>query len=234
MTAHANMAQIAALIGDPGRSNMRAALLGGEALTATELAAIAGISRPAASEHLAKLIHGHLLSVTRQGRHRYYRLASSEVARMLEVVMAVAAAPAEGKRATPRIDPALRNARTCYDHLAGRLGVALADALVRRKAIILTPDAGDVTRLGRDLLGALGIPLETQPRSKRLLCRPCLDWSERRPHLGGVLGAALYERISALGWIDMFIAGTREVLLISIALLSGSALIIFAGRRRAI
>ncbi len=196
------MAQTAALIGDPGRSSMLAALLGGEALTATELAAIAGISGPAASEHLAKLIQGQLLSVTRQGRHRYYRLASSEVARMLEVIMAVAAAPSEGRRAMPRIDPALQNARTCYDHLAGRLGVALADALVRRKAIILTAGAGEVTPLGRDLLGALGISLENRPRRKRLLCRPCLDWSERRPDLGGVLGAALYERISALGWIE--------------------------------
>lgn len=196
------MAQIAALIGDPGRSNMLAALLGGEALTATELAAIAGVSRPAASEHLAKLTQGNLLSVTSQGRHRYYSLASAEVARALEALMSVSAGQDFGRRATPRIDPALRNARTCYDHLAGRLGVALADALVARAAVILTPDAGEVTQLGLDLLDSLGILLETPRRSKRLLCRPCLDWSERRPHIAGALGAALNKRMLALGWIE--------------------------------
>jgi DNA-binding transcriptional ArsR family regulator len=196
------MAQTAALIGDPGRSNMLAALLGGEALTATELAKAAGISRPAASEHLAKLTEGRLLSVARQGRHRYYRLASSEVAQMLEALMGFAAAPDCGRRATPRIDPALRNARTCYDHLAGRLGATLADALIARQAVVLSPEAGEVTRLGRDLLDSFGIALDRPPRMKRPLCRPCLDWSERRPHIGGALGAALYSRILALGWIE--------------------------------
>jgi len=198
------MAQIAALIGDPGRSNMLAVLLSGEALTATELATIAGVSRPAASEHLAKLIQGHLLSVTSQGRHRYYRLASAEVAGLLEAIMTVASAQdsSRGCRATPRIDPALREARTCYDHPAGRLGVALADALAARGAVILTPDAGEVTGIGRELLDSLGISLETAGRTKRLLCRPCLDWSERRLHIAGALGAALNARISALGWIE--------------------------------
>jgi DNA-binding transcriptional ArsR family regulator len=196
------MAQTAALIGDPGRSNMLAALLGGEALTATELAKAAGISRPAASEHLAKLTEGRLLSVARQGRHRYYRLASSEVAQMLEALMGFAAAPDCGCRATPRIDPALRDARTCYDHLAGRLGVALADALIARQAIVLSPEAGEVTRLGRELLGSFGVSLDSPAWKKRVLCRPCLDWSERRPHIGGALGAALYSRILALGWIE--------------------------------
>jgi len=202
MTADANMAQTAALIGDPGRANMLAALLGGEALTATELAAIAGVSRPAASEHLSKLTQGRLLTVTSAGRHRHYRLASAEVARVLEALMTVAAGQDPGRRATPRIDPALRNARTCYDHVAGRLGVALADALVRCKAIILTPDAGEVTGVGLDLLDSLGILLETSRRSKGLLCRPCLDWSERRPHIAGALGAALYRHMFALGWIE--------------------------------
>jgi len=204
MTAPANMAQIAALIGDPGRSNMLAALLSGKALTATELATIAGVSRPAASEHLAKLTQGHLLSVISHVRHRYYRLASAGVARVLEAIMTIAAAQDTGPgcRATPRIDPALREARTCYDHLAGRLGVALADALVARGAVILTPDAGEVTGPGRDLLNSLGISLETASRTKRLLCRPCLDWSERRLHIAGALGAALNARILALGWIE--------------------------------
>lgn len=196
------MAQTAALIGDPGRSNMLAALLGGKALTATELAKAAGISRPAASEHLAKLTEGHLLSVARQGRHRYYCLASREVAQMLEALMGFAAAPDYSRRATPRIDPALRNARTCYDHLAGRLGVALADALIARQAVVLSTEAGELTPLGRNLLGSLGVSIDSPARKKRVLCRPCLDWSERRPHIGGALGAALYSRILALGWIE--------------------------------
>ncbi|MGO9461744.1 MAG: ArsR/SmtB family transcription factor [Rhodomicrobium sp.] len=202
MTAHANVAEIAALIGDPGRANMLAALMSGEALTATEFAAIAGVSRPSASEHLAKLTQGNLLCVTSQGRHRYYRLASASVARMLESIMTLAAGSESGRRATPRIDPALREARTCYDHLAGRLGVGLADALIARGAVILTADSGELTASGRDLLDSFGVSLEAPAGTKRLLCRPCLDWTERRPHIGGRLGVVLYERISALGWIE--------------------------------
>ncbi len=196
------MAEIAALIGDPGRANMLAALLSGEALTATELAAIAGVSRPSASEHLAKLTQGQLLAVTPQGRHRYYRLASADVARLLESIMTLASRQDTARRATPRIDPALREARTCYDHLAGRLGVALADALSARGAVILTPDAGELTGPGRNLMDSLGISLETSRPGKRLLCRPCLDWTERRLHLGGVLGAAIYARFTELGWVE--------------------------------
>ncbi len=203
MTADVNMAAIAALAGDPGRSNMLTALLGGKALTATELAAIAGISRSAASEHLAKLTEGHLLSVTAQGRHRYYKLAAPEVARMLETMMTLAAGQDRLRRATPRIDPALREARTCYDHIAGRLGVALADALVARGSLLLSCDAGELTASGRAyLLDELGISLKGNGRTRRLLCRPCLDWSERRLHLAGIVGAALYGRLSALGWFE--------------------------------
>lgn len=113
----------------------------------------------------------------------------------------VATASATPRRAVPRIDPALREARTCYDHLAGRLGVALADALVARGAVALTQEAGEVTDSGRALLGSLGIALESPRGSRRLDCRPCLDWSERRPHLAGVLGAALLRRFVELGWL---------------------------------
>jgi DNA-binding transcriptional ArsR family regulator len=147
MTSSSNMAEISALIGDPGRANMLVALLSGRALTATELAAAAGVSRPTASEHLAKLTQSHLTSVIRQGRHRYYSLASAQVARMLETIMAVSADPDEERRRTlRRIDPALREARTCYDHLAGRLGVSLADALIAKHAIVLSADAGEITK----------------------------------------------------------------------------------------
>jgi DNA-binding transcriptional ArsR family regulator len=189
------MASVAALVGDPGRANMLAVLLDGRAHTATELARlahIAGIASPTASGHLAKLQRAGLLMVTAQGRHRYYRLASAEVARMLEGIMVVAAASVAAGRATPRIDAALRRARTCYDHLAGELGVAIADALIAREAIDFSNEGATVTEKGRALLSAAGIPLE-QP-GRRLYCRPCLDWSERRPHLAGVLGAALLER----------------------------------------
>ena len=201
MTAGVNIAEVAALVGDPGRANMLAALLDGRALTATELARVAGVSAATASGHLAKLTQGGLLAAVSQGRHRYFRLASPEVARMLEGIMVVAVEPAPGRRATPRVDPALREARTCYDHLAGRLGVALADALVARGAVVLTQEAGEVTESGRALLQAFGIPVDAAQRTRRLYCRPCLDWSERRPHLAGVLGAALLERALELGWI---------------------------------
>ena len=198
------LAAIAALIGDPGRANMLAALLDGRALTASELAWIAGVSAATASGHLSKLVEGGLLRVAKQGRHRYYRIAAPEVARMLEGMMVVAAGTVASepvRRATPRISEALRVARTCYDHLAGRLGVGLADALVARGAIVLDEEAGEVTKTGREWLADFGLATERVGRTRRLFCRPCLDWSERRPHLAGVLGAALCQRCEDLGWI---------------------------------
>jgi DNA-binding transcriptional ArsR family regulator len=201
MTTGANIAEVAALVGDPGRANMLVALLDGRALTAGELARAAGVSAPTASGHLARLTQGGLLSAASQGRHRYFRLASPQVARMLEGLMVVAAPPPSGRRATPRVPPALRDARTCYDHLAGRLGVALADALVARGAVVLTDEAGEVTDSGRALLQVFGVAVDEPRRTRRLYCRPCLDWTERRPHLAGVLGAALLDRALDLGWI---------------------------------
>ena len=195
------MAEVAALVGDPGRANMLAVLLDGRALTATELAAVAGVTPATASGHLAKLTHGNLLSGETQGRHRYFRLASAEVARMLEAIMLVASRPDDIRRATPRVPPALREARTCYDHLAGRAAVALTDALLAQGAILLAGEAGEVTAKGRDLLGAFGVALEPPRRTRRLYCRPCLDWSERRLHLGGHVGAALFDRLLETDWI---------------------------------
>lgn len=196
------MAEIAALVGDPRRANMLAALLDGRALTATELAFAAGIAPATASGHLAKLVDGRLLGLTRQGRHRYFRLASPEVARMLEGILVVAGSAVPVRRATPRIGADMREARTCYDHLAGRLAVALADALVASGAIRLSDEAGEVTEDGRRRLDAFGIGAPALGRSKRLFCRPCLDWSERRPHLAGVLGAALCTACASRGWIE--------------------------------
>jgi DNA-binding transcriptional ArsR family regulator len=210
MTTAASLAATAALVGDPARAGMLGALLGGRALTATELAVIAGVTPQTASGHLGRLVEGRLLAVARQGRHRYFRLAGPAVARMLESILVAApdgeAAP---RRATPRISPALREARTCYDHLAGRLGVGLADALVARGLVVLGEEAGEATQAGRAWLADFGLPAGPT-RKRRLFCRPCLDWSERRPHLAGELGAALCDRCEELGWIAR-VPGSRVV-----------------------
>ncbi|MGH1574876.1 ArsR/SmtB family transcription factor [Methylobacterium sp. P31] len=204
MTNAASLSGTAALIGDPARANILTALLDGRALTATELAYAAGITAQTASGHLGKLVEGHLLGVAVQGRHRYFRLASPEVARMLETILVVAAAGPEAAkpRATPKISPELRAARTCYDHLAGRLGVAIADALVSRGLIVLGEEAGEATEAGHAWLARFGVPVQPVGRTKRLFCRPCLDWSEGRPHLAGRLGAALCRRCEELGWVE--------------------------------
>jgi DNA-binding transcriptional ArsR family regulator len=205
-----SLAEVAALVGNPARANMLMAL-DGRALTATELAYAAGVAPQTASGHLAKLTEGRLLTVTKQGRHSYYRLASPLIARMLESIMAVAA------HGPPRYQPrwrggdALRNARTCYDHLAGRLGVALADALVDRDHLALSEDGGIVTASGEDFLGGFGIELRKDVKRRRAFCRPCLDWSERRTHLAGQLGASLAMRCFELGWIER-LRDTRAVL----------------------
>jgi DNA-binding transcriptional ArsR family regulator len=200
MTTGAKLAAIAALVGESGRARMLIALMDGRALTATELAQLAGVSASTASGHLGKLTQAGLLAVLPQGRHRYFRLASPAVARLLECIMVVASEPTSA-RPEPHVGRLLREARTCYDHLAGRLGVALADALVQKGAIELGAEAGRVTELGESFLQSFGISLEARRQSRRLDCRPCLDWSERRFHLAGVLGSALLARTLELGWI---------------------------------
>jgi DNA-binding transcriptional ArsR family regulator len=194
MTIAVDMAAAAALVGDPARANMLAALMDGRAHTATELALAAGVAPPTASGHLAKLMHGRLVNVVAQGRHRYYRLASADVARMLEGIMTFASERAANvRRATPRIDPALQRARTCYDHIAGELGVAIADRLIATGMVELAADSSVVTDAGRVMLREAGVLVDPFNHNRRPDCRPCLDWSERRPHLAGVLGAAILE-----------------------------------------
>jgi len=206
MSTHATFAEIAALAGDPGRAAMLLALMDGRALTASELASVAGVTPQTASGHLAQMARAGLLAVEKQGRHRYFRLASAPVAQMVESLMQVAAQLEPPRRAVttgPR-DRALRTARTCYDHIAGQLGVALADALVAGGHAELGPDAGEVTERGFAFLATVGIdlaPPSSGRRRGRVLCRPCLDWSERRPHLAGRLGAALCTRSLEAGWI---------------------------------
>jgi DNA-binding transcriptional ArsR family regulator len=200
MTDSTQIAATAALLGDPARANMLAALMDGRALTAKELAYAAHVSPQTTSGHLGKLTQAGLLILQKQGRHRYYQLASPLVGQMLEGIMAVAGAaePATPRSSTWRGGEALRTARSCYDHLAGRLGVGLADSLCERGHLALTADGGEVTDSGHRFLRAFGAAPEP---GRRVFCRPCLDWSERRPHIAGRLGAALACRCFELGWI---------------------------------
>ncbi|MEK1889722.1 MAG: helix-turn-helix transcriptional regulator [Phyllobacterium sp.] len=212
MSNNARFAEIAALAGDPGRASMLNGLMDGRALTASELAQLAGITAQSASSHLTRMTDAGLLTVEKQGRHRYHRLASPAVAQMIESIMRIAAPEIAAKpvRTGPR-DTALRAGRTCYDHLAGHLGVAITDALIDGGHLELGLDAGEVTESGRVLLARAGIDIEAvAARRGRILCRPCLDWSERRPHLAGAVGAALCSHCFDQGWIRR-VAGTRAV-----------------------
>jgi hypothetical protein len=181
---------------------MLCALLDGRALTASELAYAAHVSPQTTSGHLGKLAQANLVSSLQQGRFRYYRLASPAVARMLEGIMNVAALAPPRLRPMSKTVAAMRTARLCYDHCAGCLGVGLADALCERGHIELSDDGGVVTAEGERFFARFGIDLEALQRQKRIFCKPCLDWSERRPHLAGALGAALARRLMALGWTE--------------------------------
>lgn len=198
-----HIARIAALIGDLARAEMLTALMGGQALTATELAAVAGVTRQTASAHLAKLVDARLLALQAQGRHRYYQLADEDVARLLESLMGVAwRAGALRLRSSPR-EPALRSARVCYDHLAGDHGVQLFESLLKHRLVAAAADDAQAlqpTRAGARFFEDFGIDVATLATQRRPLCRRCLDWSERRHHLGGAIGAALLQRLYALGW----------------------------------
>lgn len=195
------IAEVASLIGDAARANMLSALMGGQALTAGELARHAGVTAQTTSGHLGKLTEAQLIAVEKQGRHRYYRLASPDVAYAIHALMAVAASGPKRYHPIGPKDEALRLARTCYDHMAGRLAIALADTLADKGYVVLEDGAGLVTDEGRSFFCDFGIDLDEAARPKRPLCRTCLDWSERRPHLAGRLGAALLDRTLALGWI---------------------------------
>ena len=217
MASKAMFAAVASLVGDPARAGMLHALMDGRALTASELARVAGVTAQTASGHLARMTEVGLIGVEKQGRHRYHRLASQAVAQMIESIMQVASVlePARRPLSVGPRDAALREARTCYDHLAGRLGVALADALVAGGYAELASDAGVMTQAGITLLGRVGIDIDALvarrgKRAPRVLCRPCLDWSERRPHLAGAVGAAICAHSLANGWVRR-IAGTRAV-----------------------
>ena len=193
------IATIAALIGDHARAEMLTALLGGQALTATELAQVAEVTKQTASAHLAKLTDARLVAVESQGRHRYFRLADRDVAQLLENLMGVAQrAGAVRLRSGPR-EPALRKARVCYDHLAGDLGVLAFESFERRRFLRRVDGTLHLTPAGRMFFEHLGV--ETgEGTARRALCRTCLDWSVRRHHLAGALGAAFLDRVQVLGW----------------------------------
>jgi DNA-binding transcriptional ArsR family regulator len=202
MPSGVSMAEIGALVGDPARANMLTALLGGQSLSASDLAWHAGVTPQTASGHLARMVAAQLIAVTALGRHRYYRLASPKVAQMLETIYQVAGdQPVPRRRLPSYVDTAMREARTCYDHLAGELGVAVAEALVGQKYLILDEEAGVVTRRGTRFFGDLGIDLTAISQQRRCFCRICIDLTERRPHIAGGLGAAFCTRCFELGWI---------------------------------
>ena len=202
MPAAPQIAEIAALVGDPARANILCALLGGRALTATELAFAAGVSPQTTSGHLGKLLAARLLVLMKQGRHRYFRLAGPHVGQMLEGIMNVALAGPPRFQPKSKLDDDLRHARTCYDHIAGLLGVRLAERLTEREFVILGDEAGEVTPAGADFLSNFGVDLSGARAKRRVFCRPCLDWTERRPHIGGAVGAALARRCFELKWIE--------------------------------
>jgi len=181
---------------------MVSALLDGRALTASELALAAQIRPQTASTHLAKLTEAGLLSVARSGRHRHFRLASPTVVDMIDRIVAVALAKRPRYRPLSRQARALSAARICYDHLAGRLSVDLTDSLVARKYVVLDDEAAEITMAGARFFTAFRIELPTLRSTRRHSCRLCLDWTERRPHIAGALGAALTKRYFDLGWME--------------------------------
>jgi DNA-binding transcriptional ArsR family regulator len=196
------IAEVAALVGDPARANMLVALLGGRALTATELAYAAGVSPQTTSGHLGKLSAARLVVLMKQGRHRYYRLAGPHVANMLESIMHVAIEGPPRYQPRSKTDDQMRRARTCYDHIAGVLGVDLADSMMAHDFVVLGDEAGEITPTGTEFLTRLGVDLAAARAKRRVFCRPCLDWTERRLHIGGAVGAALATRCLELKWIE--------------------------------
>lgn len=193
------IASVAALLGDPARANILTALMDGRALTVSELTEAAGVTMQTVSGHLAKLSTANLLTTEKQGRHRYYRLSGSDIAEVLEALMGLAQRTGAVRVRTGPKDAALRQARVCYDHMAGERGVELLDA-IRNNGFIIDDNGLSLTDKGRRFFGEFGIDVAVLEKGKRPVCRHCLDWSERRDHLAGALGAAILSELVDRGW----------------------------------
>ena len=208
-----DLAVTAALIADPTRATMLRAMLAGRPLAAGELARLAGVSAATASFHLAKLLDGNMITAARQGRHRYYRLAGHEIAAALEAIGSISTALPVRSLRQSREAAALSEARTCYDHLAGRAGVGLLDAMLSQGLLAQDRSAGrtsrgestgtqfTVTAAGTAALASFGVDLLEVRRSRRIFAGECIDWTQRRGHLNGALGAAITARLFERGWI---------------------------------
>ena len=195
-----DIAQIAALIGDPARANMLTALMSGKALTASELAQEAGVTIQTASSHLSKLEEGGLLRRRKQGRHRYFNLASEDVAHVLEGLMGLAAGAGHLRTRTGPKNAELRKARVCYNHLAGDMGTQMFDSLVAQGHLVMQDSALELTETGVSFATDFGIDIDGLRKGRAPVCRECLDWSERRSHLAGSLGRAFLSRFEILDW----------------------------------
>jgi len=197
-----DIALLGSLIGDPARAAMLVALMSGKALTASELAAEAGVTLQTASFHLGKLQAARLLRQRKQGRHRYFSLADDEVGGVLEAMMGLAERRGHTRTRTGPKDPALRTARVCYNHLAGEFGVRMFDSLVAQNYLSGEAEGLGLTGAGGTFVSEFGIDLEPLAKSRRPLCKSCLDWSARRTHLAGSLGTAFLDRFYELGWAE--------------------------------
>ncbi len=195
-----DIALVASLIGELARANMVLALMSGQALSAADLAREAGVTPSTATGHLAKLVSAGLLAVRRQGRHRYFQIAGADVGHAVEALIAVAARAGHLRTRPGPKDEAMRHARSCYDHLAGRMAVDMFGHWMSSGFLCWRSGALPLTRKGRDFLKARGIAFEALENNKRPLCRSCMDWSERRHHLAGILGAQVLEMTVAKGW----------------------------------
>jgi len=195
-----DIALLGSLIGDPARANILIALMSGKALTATELAAEANVTIQTASAHLSKLEAGGLIRHRKQGRHRYFSISDEDVGDVLESLMGLAAKKGHIRTRTGPKDPALRKARVCYNHLAGDYGVKMLDSLRTRGYILEDADALELSDEGRVFMGQFGVDLDKLGKSRRPLCKSCLDWSARRSHLAGSVGTALLDYFLSEGW----------------------------------
>lgn len=196
-----DIAHIAALIGDPARANMLTALMSGKSLTVSELAGEAGVTIQTASSHLSKLDEGGLLRPRKQGRHKYFALAGDEVAHVLEGLMGLAAGSGYLRKRTGPKDAALRQARVCYNHLAGDMGTQMFDSLRAHRHLILDGEMLELSESGAAFARGFEIDIDGLRKARAPVCRECLDWSERRSHLAGSLGRAFLRRFEELAWV---------------------------------